>query len=249
MSLNLQSSGSQWELDLSAGRLPGLSTINKFGRNDTIASGATEVIWDGSSSYTFPATALMTKLSQTTDQGTMQGQTIEVQGLDASWNLVTQTKALNGSDTTTAVTLDTALIRVFRMKVLANVVTTSPVRCHNDAESVDYAIIGTGNNQTLMAVYTVPNGKTAYMTSFTVTVNPATNLDPTSMPIRIWAKDNDNSYERQLKHVEGIISGQHVHPFFPYKVFTQKTDIYMDATPTGKDADVSAGFNLILEDN
>jgi len=61
----------------------------------------------------------MTSISQTTDQVAMRSAVIEVQGLDASWDAVTQNATLDASDTTTVVTLTTPLIRVFRMKVLS----------------------------------------------------------------------------------------------------------------------------------
>lgn len=223
-----------------------ITSVNKFGRNTSVDIATEEEIWDGSAAYSFPATALITSMSQTADQAAMRGATIEIQGLDANWELTVQTKALDATLTTNVVTLDTPLIRVFRMKVLANVVSTSPIRAHNAGETVDYAIISTGNNQTLMAIYTVPAGKIAYMTKYYVTVNPATNLDPTSNPIKLWARDNENGYERQLKHVVGIISGSFTHEFNPYQKFSAKTDIYLTATPVGKAADVSAGFDLVL---
>ena len=222
------------------------SSINKFGRNSAIAIGEEEVIWDGSTTgYPFPATALITSMSQTADQATLNGATIEVQGLNASWELVTQTKAL-GTPSTAVITLDTPLIRVFRAKVLADVVSLSPIRIHNAAESVDYAVISVGQNQTLMAVYTVPANKVAYMTNYYAAVNPGTNLDPTSMPVRLWASDRTGPYAAQVKHVQGITSGNFQHFFNPYLKFTEKTDIYITATPVGKAADVSAGFDLIL---
>lgn len=229
-----------------AGTNSAMSSINKFGRNPAVAIGVEEEIWDGSAAYVYPATALMTSMSQTTDQVAARGLVIEVQGLDSTWALVVQTKALNAADTTTAVTLDTPLIRVFRMKVLGNVVTTSTIRVHNAAENQDYAIIDTGRNQTQMAIYTVPAGKTAYMTSYYAAVNPATTLDPTSMPIRLYARDNANGYAKQIKHSSGLIVGQFQHFFEPHYKFTEKTDIFITATPVGKAADVSAGFDLIL---
>ncbi len=144
-------------LEVAKGNITGTTGLNKFGRNTAVASGGTEEIWDGSAAYVWPATALMTKISQTTDQAAMQGEDVMIEGLDASWDFVTQIATLNGSDTITPVTLATPLIRCFRMEVQADVVTTSPIRVHNTGESQDYAIIGTGNNQTLMAIYTVPN--------------------------------------------------------------------------------------------
>ena len=237
-----------WHLEAASG-LNATTGVNKFGRNTAVAIGVEEEVWDGSAAYVYPATALMTSISQTTDQAAMQGETIEIQGLDANWAAVTQNAVLNASDTTTVVTLTTPLIRCFRMKVLSSVVGDSTIRVHNAGETQDYAIISTGANQTQMAIYTVPADKIAYLTCYYAHVNPGTNLDPTSMPIRMWARDNANSYAPQLKHVVGQVSDGFQHFFDPYLRFTEKTDIYLTAQPVGKAADVSAGFDLILADN
>jgi len=232
-------------LEAASGHNAAMTSVNKFGRNSNVAIGVEEEIWDGSAAYVFPATALMTSISQTTDQAALNGETIEVQGLDANWDLVIQNAVL-GAPSTGVVTLTTPLIRCFRMKVLSGIVTDSPVRVHNAGETQDYAIIGIGNNQTLMAIYTVPNGKVAYMLCYYAHVNPGTNLDPTSMPIRVWARDNENGYAPQLKHVVGQTSSGFQHFFTPYAKFTGKTDIYITAQPVGKAADVTAGFDLII---
>ena len=237
-------------LTISRGVHPEVSHINKFGRNSAIASGATEDIWDGSATYVFPATALMTKISQTTDQAALQGELVEVQGLDADWELVVQNATLDGSDTTTAVTLATPLIRVFRMRVLSATVATSTIRVHNTAETQDYAVISTGEQQTLMAIYTIPAGCTGYLVSYYAYHNPVTNQDPTSNQTRLWAKDNVNGYAKQLKHTVGLpTGGGFEHFFLPYPSYQEKTDIFIDASPVGKAADVSAGFDIIIVDN
>ena len=244
---------SDFWLDLAAGNLTGKTGVNKFGRNPSIADGTTEEIWDGSAVYSFPTTSLMTSISQTTDQAAMRGATIEVQGLDANWDLVVQNATLNASDTTTVVTLATPLIRCFRMKVLANVVGDSDIRVHNAGETQDYAVISAGNNQTEMAIYTVPNGKTAYMVSYYSSLNSSAQVGPTGLTIRMWERDNDNVYAPMIKHVTGLdpdaTSTLPQHDYRPYKKITQKTDLWITASPTGKAADVSAGFDLILVDN
>lgn len=236
-------------LDIPRGTYSQVSSINKFGRNSAVAIGVQEEIWDGSAAYSYPATALITSLSQTTDQAALRGGLINVQGLDEDWNQVTQIATLDATLTTNVVTLATPLIRCFRALVMSSTAIDSPVRIHNAAETVDYAIIGVGNNQTLMAIYTVPAGKTAFMTNYYAHVNPGTNLDPTSNPIKMWARDNDHSTLALIKHVVGQTSGGFQHFFSPYQKFTEKTDIYLTATPVGKAADVSAGFDLILVDN
>jgi hypothetical protein len=233
------------------GLIPGVTGVNKFGRNSDVAQNGTEEIWDGSAAYTFPATALMVKISQTADQEAMRGKTIKIQGLDEDWNLVVQNAVLDATLTTTPVVLTTPLIRCFRMKVLANVVSASPIRIHNAAESTDYAIISTGNNQTLMAIYTVPANKSAYMVNYYANLNPAAAVGPTSLIINLWARDNASGYEKQIKSSLGLDSdaSSHIlHEFQPHQLFTEKTDIFITASPTGKAADVSAGFDLILVD-
>jgi len=126
---------SDFALEVAAGNVPGHTGVNKFGRNASVAAGTTEEIWGGSAAYSWPDTALMTSISQTADQADLRGATIEVQGLDANWVLTVQDVVLNAANTTTVVTLDTPLIRCFRMKVEADFVTTSPIRVHNAGET------------------------------------------------------------------------------------------------------------------
>ena len=239
-----------YALEVSQGNINGVSWVNKFGRNTGVASGGTEEIWDGSVAYVYPATALMTSISQTADQAAMRGATIEIQGLDANYVLTVQNATLDASDTTTVVTLTTALIRCFRMKVLANVVGDQDIRVHNAGETVDYAIITAGNNQTQMAIWTVPAGKTAYMVNYWAYHNPAIGNSFTSNPIKIWARDNENVYAPQLKHLVGLAEdGGFQHFFEPYVKFTEKTDIYITSSPGGASADISAGFDLYVINN
>jgi len=223
------------------------TSVNKFGQNTDIAQDSTEEIWDGSATYVWPTSAVITRISQTADQEAMRGETIEVQGLDANWAEVTQEIDLDGTLTTTAVEITTPLIRVFRMKVQANVVIDSPVRAHNTAENQDYAIISIGNNQTLMAIYTTPADKVAYITNYWAHHNPTTGQSFTSNPIKLWMRDNASGFEKQLKHLVGIAEDGHFQHFFePHLKVSAQTDIFITASPVGKAADISAGFDLIL---
>lgn len=238
-------------VEIPRGNIVGQTAVNKFGRNSSITAAATQEIWDGNRVYIFPTSASITHIRSAVDSAITQGVTLEVQGLDTDYTLVTQTKATDGADSTTEVELDTALRRVFRVKVLDDTAMDQDIWVGPDPASAANAsaIVQAGNNQTLMAIYCVPAGKTAYMTSWKATVNPATNLDPTSMPIRMWARDNANTYAPQLKDIQGLISGTLRVPYIPYYQFTEKTDIYFTAAPVGKAADVSLGFDLILVDN
>lgn len=243
----------QW-LSIAEGTVTGVSGINKFGRNPGIATTTTREIWDGGTiSYIFPTTVDITHMNTTADQAALRGDNVEIQGLDANWDLIIQNATLDAANTATPVVLTTPLRRVFRMRLLSSAVGTTSVRLHNVGDTINYALIEPGNNQTLMAIYTVPNGKTAYMVSLYAALNSSAQVGPTELSVELWERDNDNGYAPFIKHITGLDpdanSTMPPHEFKPYRRIPQKTDVWMSAKPTGKTASVSGGFDLIIVDN
>ena len=115
-------------------------------------------------------------------------------------------------------------------------------------------IITAGNNQTLMAIYTVPANKTAYITNYYASLNKDSGGGDPDVVIKMWHIDNTNGYAKQIKHVLGIDSdatSQFSHFFDPYYKVTAKTDVYLDCTNLSATAtaDVSGGFDLYLVDD
>jgi len=102
--------------------------------------------------------------------------------------------------------------------------------------------------------YTVPAGKTAYMTQYFCDNVPSASRSPDSVEFRLWMADRNNAYEFQLKHSRAIpLAGDgFIHTFNPYMKITQKTDIKISASVTGgvgDDGHPHAGFDLILIDD
>lgn len=239
-------------LEIARGNIKGQSGVNKFGMNPAIAKNTTEDVWSGGGTYSFPGTADITHISQAADQETMRGETIEVEGLDTNWNLTVQTVDLNGADTSTAVVLTTALRRVFRMTVQANVVTDQDVNLKNVGAGTTYGVITAGDNQTAMAIYTVPNGVTAYMTRYWGDLSEDIAANPRSVLFDLQTADRDNSYafRVQMHKAVSLEGNAFEFPFRPYLQITQKTDIKVAAHVTNDfSAHVHAGFDLILVDN
>jgi len=145
-------------LKVAKGEIAGHSIMSKFGQNADIGTGAYEDIWDGGATYTYPANGaadmveIVSTAADTVD--------IEVQGLSSDGTLTVQTVTLAGTAT---VTLPTPLWRVFRLKNVGATNLAGIVTVENEANNVDYAQIVVGNNQTLMALYTIPLGKTGYL--------------------------------------------------------------------------------------
>lgn len=238
-------------LHIPAGDIAGHTTVNKFGANLNIPVGSEVEVWDEGEVYYFPTTTEITNIYQVADQVAMRGETIEVQGLDTNWDLTVQNVNLDITNTTTTVVLPTPLLRVFRMKALSAVSTNSTIKIINDAATRVFAAMQAGNNQTLMALYTVPNGKTAYMTSYYYDYVKEAARDPDSVEFSLWGADRVAGYTFQLKHKVGLPKGGagQQHEFRPYYKFTQKTDILMRAKSYAFIAHVHAGFDLIVIDN
>jgi len=238
-------------LKIALGVYPGVASVNKYGRNRAVTSGGAEEISSLSAAAVRPATALMTTISQTTDQVASRGKTVRVIGLDANFDVVNQTALLNATDTTTKVTLGTALQRVNSFSMESSVAIDSTVRLHNTAENQDYAIILVGDDEAHQAFYTVPSGKTAYMTNYWAIKNLGGG-EPTDLDILLKVVNNASPY------IVHTVDGFGLDPdggidfkreFKPYKAFVAQSDIILEAVTVGAAADVSGGFDLILVDN
>jgi len=143
----------------------GQKALFKFGSNSVVGT-SEETIWDQGGIYAYPASASVMKVSSDDDGDTS---TVVVSGLDQDYNEASETITLTGQ---TAVNTTTSFIRVFRARVTANAPTgniyigTGTVTSGVPANK--YAKITAGENQTLMAVWTVPAGYTAYISQGTI---------------------------------------------------------------------------------
>lgn len=148
-----------FNLNVAKGLIPGHSILSKFGQNTDIGTGAYEDIWDNGGVYTYPTngTAPITHLI---GHDVADTEPIEAQGLDINGTLTLQTITLTGL---TAVALTTPLWRVFRLKNVGTSDLVADVCAIDTGDTIDYACIDNGNNQTLMALYTIPLGHTGYL--------------------------------------------------------------------------------------
>jgi len=249
-------------LDIATGKVPSTTFIHKFGNTPDFDTGDGLVdIWDGANDgasdlmvYTYSTTADIDSLSSSDNGDT---QSVEVQGLDSSFNLVTQTKTLTGQ---TRVALDTDLIRVFRVKNLGSTDFAGRVYCFVNVATTGgvpntltniRAEVDDGNNQTLMALYTIPNGKTGYLNEFEASVAGASRS--AEYQIDLYARPFGGVF--QLKNRTSLQDGgttHWLHPFLVPEPFPAKTDIAMRVkllTAAITAANISAGFDLILVDN
>lgn len=227
-------------LEIAKGNVTKHSFIEKFGRNTAVASGGTETIWDGSSLYSYPASATITHVISGEAADTMD---VEVQGLDANFNLVTQEATLNG---TTQVALSTALIRVFRVKILGGSDPAGAISVTDTGQSNTYAQVTAGTNQTNMAVYTIPNGYTGYLVGWYASILRATGTNAAVADVDLFRRTTGGVFRSTQPVGIQNTGGNYWQYRFPCPLeLAAKTDVEVRATPSAN-ADMSAGFTVIL---
>jgi len=157
--------GKPWLQSVAEGKVLGYSTVDKFGFNPAIAPDTDpETVWEGGGIYIYSATADILSVASNDDTDT---QDLKVQGIGADGREVIQTVPLEGN---TRVALLYPLYRVYRMQNEGTTKFAGTVFCYTGTGTVPSvgdaevrAIIDDGNNQTLMAVYTVPLGKVGFL--------------------------------------------------------------------------------------
>lgn len=228
----INSFGSASNIPIAAGEVDGYSHINKFGYTGTDQNG-TATVWDANNTtaiYPYPAAGVVT---MTSTAGGDTGAEVEIQGLDGDYNAVVENVNIGS---TGAVTFS----RIFRAR-MTSVSNAGDVTINQGGNLA--AKILTGNGQTLMAVYTIPAGKTGYLLKF------QGSMDKQNAPVKfkLFARPFGNGFN--LKGQWGSQGGNSVDYDYPVPlVFAEKTDLRVDVV-TGGTCGNGAIFDLILVDN
>lgn len=164
-------------VEVAKGNVAGNSMIYKFGRNSDVDTGSDpEDIWDGGGLYTFSSSAVPYYISSSNAADT---QPIDVYVLtedsEGNWNDEIVSVTLAGTTKTQIVpSSGDNPIRAYRMINRGSTDIAGTVYLYEDdttttpgipdTDSKIRAQILNSNNQTLMAIYTVPSGKTAVFT-------------------------------------------------------------------------------------
>ena len=218
-------------IQIAAGNVHDTSHINKFGYNPSVGS-SYETVHDGSNLYSYPSAAAVATVAGASDAGAV----IEIQGLDADYNLQTENVTVGSSSTGT-------FIRVFRARIIS--LTSGNVNAGDITITVDgtVATIKAGNGQTLMAVYTIPKGKTGYLIKFQGSVEKGKECE-----FKIMTREPaDNGFF----NVKGQFGSFGVPVTYDYPVplkLTAMTDIEV-RSKAGAVTGMGAIFDIILVDN
>lgn len=240
-----------FELQVSRGQVAYHRTNFKFGFNPDVDD-ALETVWAQGGLYSYLSAASVLTVSSSNANDTAAGtgaRTVEIFGLDASYNEISETISLNGQ---TAVNTSQSYLRINRAIVRtagsggqnAGVIYAGTGTVTAGVPANIYTTIAAGDNQTLMALWTVPAGYTAYLHEVLVTV--ATVQNNKYCTATLVARPLGQVFQVKDKFV--ISEGSHDQSYnFPLK-FDEKTDIEVRAIGDSLSADIaiSAGLDILF---
>lgn len=229
-----------------------ISHVNKFGANDDIDTGSNEDIWDFGSQHQFQSSAqsLEALSSSANDSASGTGaNTIRVLGVDDNYNEIYEDVTLNG---TTAVNLTQKFLRANCAYVL-----TAGTDETNDGDITvrivsggdEYCQINEGNGQTLMCIYTIPAGKTGYMTSWSSGIYGAPSSGVSvDLKLRRRTEGGVIRFVSRGGVIDSGTSSSH-RKWLPPVTFNEKEDVWVSASVDTSNTSVFSEFDIVLVDN
>jgi len=255
------SSSTIFSAGVANGQLPGVSVVHKFGRNAAVSTSFVPIALGGVYQTPQPAnaTTLRVKAGDVVDTAAGDGaREITIQGLDATGALVSDVLATAGTSASAVST--NSYIRLFRAWVSASGTYASTsagshdsaIVIENGAGGTDWLTIGaTGfpKGQSEVAVYSVPLGKTAYITDIKLTVDSGKTVD-------VVAFKRENILEtaapytamRAFRYWTGLKGDTTDNPEIPYGPFPALTDIGFMGIVAVTASGIEVAFEIILID-
>ena len=228
--------GAAANIPIAAGELSGYSHINKFGFSTNIGFGGSyHTIWNAGGIYQYPSSATIATV--TSDDSLDNGAVIEVTGLDENYNEVSEDITIGGAAGTQL------FLRVYRalVKTPGAGQTSNVGKISITVDSLIAAEILEENGQTLMAVYTVPAGKTGYLMKLKASPDKNTNV-----LFKLVVKEFGGAFL-----TKGLFGTFGVPVTYDYPVplsFPEKTDIEIQGK-AGNTCAAGALFDVILVNN
>lgn len=230
------------------GQFPGHSHVNKFGRNGDIDSATVETIWDVGANYNWMTQAQTLAISSDNINDAAAGtgaRKIRVEGLDVDFEELSEEVTLNGLTQVSTVGEYRRCHRAYVTEAGTGGENAGAITIHASVDNFTVAQISPTYNQTLMAVYTVPdNYNKALLLSWYYAIERAAS---TAANCGLWVRPPGGVF--QVKH---LLSGHsqgattHQHTFSIPLTLAPMSDIEVRADVTSNNCSVDAGFDLIL---
>lgn len=226
-------------LSIAQGEVTGHSYVHKFGAVPQMSNNTTGTVWDVNDTvYPWASWATAGTVTIPAVNASDNGKTVAIVGLDASYNPQTENVVVSSAAT---VTSTKSFIRIYRA-YLVNGSTNNVGNIDIQKGGVTVARITAGKSQTLMAIYTVPAGYTAYLTQGTCTCQAGADATG-NMFVRYGG---DSSFRVGHSFEVSGNGGQYFYPFNIPIAIPEKSDIDVEVSVRTNNARVTAAFDITL---
>lgn len=229
-----------FELQVARGQIPGHSALHKFGAVPAMSINTTGTVWDVNDAL-YPWSVLATAGTLTVDRADASdaGKIITIIGLDPDYNEISENVTLTNA---TGNATTKSFVRVYR-SYMYNGSATNVGNIDIKRSGTTVARITAGKGQTLMAVYTVPAGYTAFLTQGV-------------MSVQSGADATGNFYVRyggqvafRIAHTFEVASAEYFYAFHTPFAVPEKSDLDVRASVRSNNARITAAFDMILIKN
>lgn len=219
-------------------------SIQVFGYNPDIDT-SEESVWPDGGTVPHPTVASVLDIvsTSTDDDGSPAGtgaRTVFIEGLDGSYNVVSETVTLNG--TTNVSTINSYLYINQFYVATAGSGGANAGDITAKLSTTLYDMILTGYNQRTTAHYCVPAGYTGYMVTGVITTGQATG----STAVTAFLKQHGPDGILRVGAVSTLNNGSVQYDFDPAYQIPEKNCIGASAIGAAANNSVSAFFNIIL---
>lgn len=236
----------------SDGAYDSISTINKFGRDEGLGTSYETLVFGTNALYTYPSAATTMTVSSSDANDTSAGtgaRTVVVSGLDGNYAEISETVTLNGQ---TGVSTTNSFLRVFRLQVTsagsgeenAGVIYVGTGTVTAGVPANTFGTIPAGENQSLMAIWTVPAGYTAFMNRLLFSSFGNSNV---TVVMALYARPEGQVFQVKQEYTTSRQTNEL--DFCPPLKFDEKTDIEIRGRTKSGSADCSGAFNMVYVKN
>jgi hypothetical protein len=235
---------------IAEGVIPGHTYVRKQGYNADV-NNTVEDVWPAGAGYVFPTAGIQMKLVSTSANDTAAGtgaRTVEIHYLKSSWEESVETITLNG--TTAVNTSSSDIFRINAIYILTAGTAASAVgtlNLTNTAGTVTYAQVEAGLSHDRMAIFTVPLGKTLYITQWVIGSGSSAGNAYCEFYLKATC-DFDNAFVQNIFFIKNQIACQDngipIDLNFPIKC-PAKTDIKIAALSDGASVNAKATAQFV----
>tara|TARA_R110000851_G_C13094744_1_gene567303 strand:+ start:3138 stop:3860 length:723 start_codon:yes stop_codon:yes gene_type:complete len=223
-------------LNISRGLVRGTSSVHKFGAVDSMSNSTAGTVWDFDDTI-YPWSAFSSAGTiVVTANATENGKDITIEGLDSNYDSLSETVTVAGGAATTT----NSFIRVFRAFVSDGASNTNDVTFARGATNI--AKIRAGKSQTLMAIYTTPNGYTGHLAKLKTSAQ--SSADATG---ELYCRfDGQQSFRISHAFEVSGAGGAYVYDWAIPLLLPPKTDMDLRVDVRTNNGKYTAAFDIIL---